>query len=122
MRENEVHIRKGEGGKEGWRGSRKRDGEEDSGATEAEGIKGGGAVRRWEKWRETREIPLLPFDLLGCYSSERHSAGKGKTRGRHQWLRVEKSKEICIFFFVPISHLFLLGFLPVLTALCHALR
>lgn len=46
MRENEIHIRKGEGGREGWRGSRKGDGEEGSGATEAEGIKGGGGGRR----------------------------------------------------------------------------
>lgn len=41
MRENEIHIRKGEGGREGWRGSRKGDGEEGSGATEAQGKKGG---------------------------------------------------------------------------------
>lgn len=40
MRENEIHIRKEEGGKEGWRGSRRGDGEEDSRATEAEGIRG----------------------------------------------------------------------------------
>lgn len=57
MRGNEIHIRKEEGGREGWRGSRKGDGKEDSGATEAEGIKGEeeGAPRCWEKRRETRD-------------------------------------------------------------------
>lgn len=112
MRENEIHIRKEEGGREGWRGSRKGDGEEDSGAAEAEGIKGGGewgAVRRWKKWRETREIPLLPFDLLGCYSSERHGAGKRKTRGRHQWLTVEKTRGICIFCYYKLFVFYLVS-------------
>lgn len=122
-RERDSHTQRGgEEGKVGEK-SQRRDGEEDSGATEAEGMRGGGkgkgGLRRWEKWRETREIPLLPFDLLGRYSSERRSAGKWKTRGRHQWRRVEKREGICIFF-VPISHLFLFGFLPVLAALCHA--
>lgn len=96
-RERDSHTQRGgrkgrlERKSEGRRRGRQR-------SHRSRGDKGGGAVRRWEKWRETGEIPLLPFDLLGCYSSERHSAGKGKTRGRHQWLRVEKSKGICIFF------------------------
>lgn len=121
MRENEIHIRKGEGGREGWRRSRKGDGEEDSGATEAEGIKGGGGVKEMGKveGNERDSSTSLWFAWVLLLGATQRGEGEDK---REAPVAESGEEQRNLYFFVPISHLFLLGFLPVLAALCRALR